>query len=949
MAESRDRGVFGTEKERKQQMADLKAQVAEQDNAVKALKKGTAEYKKQKDILNKLKGDIRQVNKFEEKRKEAATGFKDVQDKIYKDNKRIRDLGNTLSKDAMRQASFNRDIGDFTQHINRNLQRAYELNQGISLEGRDLKDAYGVSGVKLSEMADNLEDVAGSQDRVAQLNLEMAESYGDIGTEGFDLSGNISNLEAELDVLKARKAIVMESKFPPDFKQFLLDEIEATEDNIEAQASRGKELTRVSALTSAAQAEILGPLGQYKSMLEGMPLGGFISEHMQLDKVMGDFAENTRMALANAFDSSSPETFGAAMNKIYDEGAAGIEAISNGFKSVNSMMGGMLGPALALVAVFMIAKKAIDMFYGGTMETRKELGVTTMEAAKLQNITNTAAMQFKMLGVSAEDVAGITKGIQENLGGVSQVTQETVTALASLNANFGVSGETATKLMATMQAVGSASDEAAISQLESVGHLARQNGVAPAAIIEDMASDMDTFASFAVDGGKNLAKAAISARKLGIDMATTAKMADSLLNFEDSINASMEAQMLTGRMINTDKAREMALAGDLDGMQREITSQIGSAAEFEAMNVVQRKALADAFGVSVGELSKMITNQDKLNNMTDSEKKKRDLIAGAMEQLGKAGTQILSALKSMIPLLLGILSPFILIAGVVGGILVAFGKVLEFLNQANVYGVGLGDVLMAAAGAALLFRTNLFGGGLMNGLKSMKDMIGGMVGKMKGLGGGAAKAVSGGASAAASGGAGVGETISKGGKGMGAGLKGLSKGVGAVANPKVLLGLAALTLAVIGVGFALKLAAPGIKAFGEAIGTIIKSVATGISNVIGAIGDFAVKLMTIASPTLALGLFATAAGFTALAGSMAVFATAGLLALPALLALTAFNAVTGAGGGGESENTMELELKKQNEKLDKVITLLSEDGPIAMNTEKGAKAGEGFIKSVIMA
>ena len=51
MAESRDRGVFGTEKERKQQMAALKAQVAEQDNAVKALKKGTAEYKKQKDIL----------------------------------------------------------------------------------------------------------------------------------------------------------------------------------------------------------------------------------------------------------------------------------------------------------------------------------------------------------------------------------------------------------------------------------------------------------------------------------------------------------------------------------------------------------------------------------------------------------------------------------------------------------------------------------------------------------------------------------------------------------------------------------------------------------------------------------------------------------------------------------------------------------------------------------
>ena len=163
----------------------------------------------------------------------------------------------------------------------------------------------------------------------------------------------------------------------------------------------------------------------------------------------------------------------------------------------------MLGPILLVVGALMLAKKAMEMFFGGTMETRKELGVTTLEAAKLQNITNTAAMQFKFLGVSAEDISSITKGIQENMGGVSQVTQETVTGMASLNANFGIAGEDAAKLMTTMQAVGSASQGAAMSQLESVGHLARQNGVAPSAIISDMASDMDTFASFAQDGGKN--------------------------------------------------------------------------------------------------------------------------------------------------------------------------------------------------------------------------------------------------------------------------------------------------------------------------------------------------------------------------------------------------------------------------------------------------------------
>ena len=43
-----------------------------------------------------------------------------------------------------------------------------------------------------------------------------------------------------------------------------------------------------------------------------------------------------------------------------------------------------------------------------------------------------------------------------------------------------------------------------------------------------------------------------------------------------------------------------------------------------SVNVVQRSI--QTFGVSVGELSKMITNQDKLNNMTEGEKKSRDMM-----------------------------------------------------------------------------------------------------------------------------------------------------------------------------------------------------------------------------------------------------------------------------------------------------------------------------------
>lgn len=90
----------------------------------------------------------------------------------------------------------------------------------------------------------------------------------------------------------------------------------------------------------------------------------------------------------------------------------------------------------------------------------------------------------------------------------------------------------------------------------------------------------------------------------------------------------------------------------------------------------------------------------------------------------------------------------------------------------------------------------------------------------------------GGGAAAAGTGAGVG--AAKMGKGIGAGLRGIGSGMaglaGGTAGIPVLLAIAA---AIVAIGFALKLAAPGIEAFGKAI----KSVFEGIAAVVRAVGD----------------------------------------------------------------------------------------------------------------
>ena len=64
-----------------------------------------------------------------------------------------------------------------------------------------------------------------------------------------------------------------------------------------------------------------------------------------------------------------------------------------------------------------------------------------------------------------------------------------------------------------------------------------------------------------------------------------------------------------GRSINTDRARMLAITGDQQGLMKEVQRLVGSEAEFNRMNVLSRRALAEAVGVNVEQLARMVRNQ----------------------------------------------------------------------------------------------------------------------------------------------------------------------------------------------------------------------------------------------------------------------------------------------------------------------------------------------------
>jgi hypothetical protein len=152
-------------------------------------------------------------------------------------------------------------------------------------------------------------------------------------------------------------------------------------------------------------------------------------------------------------------------------------------------------------------------------------------------------------------------------------------------------------------------------------------------------------------------------------------------------------------------------------------------------------------------------------------------------------------------------------------------------------------------------------------------------------------------------GSGIQSLMSGAGKGVSAFLRGLAIGLSALANPKALLGLGALTLALMGIGKALQMAAPMMEAFApvlikiadviqnvfieaiKAIPDIIKSIGDVIMGVIGAISDSIIGIIDAVTSSIERlsqidggALLSVAGGLLALSGAMVAFGGAQALA-----------------------------------------------------------------------
>ncbi len=333
--------------------------------------------------------------------------------------------------------------------------------------------------------------------------------------------------------------------------------------------------------------------------------------------IMNEAAEQLAETLRNTPDLTEKLKIEAqAQQKIND--------FRDKIKETSALLSSPLAMGVAVVGF--LVKQMVD-FAQKTLEVRQNLGTSVVESARLAGNMKAAGLAAKSVGGSSEEAEAAISAMVDEFGTTASISSDLAIGLGRVTGQFGISGANAAKLLKSMQGINGASAETNLSLISAVGELARAEGVAPGAVLNDIAENTETFAQFAKGGGENLAQAAIEARKLGLNLGTVASIAENLLDFESSIEKEMEASMLLGRQMNLDKARELALSGDLAGLAEEVKNQVGSQAEFEAMNVVQRKALADAMGVTVSDLSKMVAGEKTSAQLAeDRVKTEKDLV-----------------------------------------------------------------------------------------------------------------------------------------------------------------------------------------------------------------------------------------------------------------------------------------------------------------------------------
>jgi hypothetical protein len=587
--------------------------------------------------------------------------------------------------------------GDGAEQLNENLRQSRE-------EANLLIDAITSIGATLSVA---IEDAIQGVKQIDNIGGKILQTYGrDINrslksitmgidesvslqmkfNKGQDISLELSKLkekqEAKYNILQSRADMLTLNLKGSALKLTKEQKLELKSINKEIEETKKFEEKNLDILIkqNAEREEALGFTGKIAGgvdgMLKNLDKSGNLSKILNLDKALTE------------------------TKRINSEEGKKTNLTSQIFKNISSSASATLLAGLA-------ATKALDLFKQWdevTASTAKNFGLSTEKAGELNRrlVSNTEFLGKG--GVTLEGQLKSINAINAGLGGISLEFEDGLLEGSSKLLNrLQISEEAVSGLARQSMIAGEEIYDMAGSQANVMVGVEKEYKVRLNLrnVMEEANKTSGQLLLNTMNLPGGIVKAVSIAKSLGTEFKTISNSMKGLLDFESSITAELEAELLIGKDLNLEKARSYALQGDTVNAMKELVNQAGSLEELQGMNVIAQEALANSLGMSADQLSEMLMNQGAINTQLDQTLDRKGEEVLAQESTVSMMTSLKEAMQNFNDMLKTSIS-FALILGGIAAILLAIPTGGASLGIMGAIGVAAGGIGVAAGGAMAL-------------------------------------------------------------------------------------------------------------------------------------------------------------------------------------------------------------------------------------------------------
>jgi len=293
---------------------------------------------------------------------------------------------------------------------------------------------------------------------------------------------------------------------------------------------------------------------------------------------------------------------------------SGISAAFKGIEKASVVL-------FAINSIVKAARFLIDLFVSAdqtTTQIGKNLGVSKDNAEIIRK-------EFIEISKNSDNILATSKALAEAQADLAKFSGATTLqsfkqadAQVLLTKNLQLSGESAAMLLATLEVTGGTLTELTNKTKDITDETFRNNGyfISNQDVIKEIANTSAEIAGYYAFNVDNLAKAVYQTRRFGLTLQNAKNISEGLLNFEESISSELELELISGRQFNLERARSLALTGDLAGATQEVMTEMSKLTAEQRQNPILMRSFAQLTGLSAEELNKAYLIQNNLNAST---------------------------------------------------------------------------------------------------------------------------------------------------------------------------------------------------------------------------------------------------------------------------------------------------------------------------------------------